>query len=66
MEMSLQAGRDLNCSLAEQKRLMRELTEQRKLLSDIYHLLPESPRAGCGTKIAKDALRSHLVERGLI
>lgn len=45
---------------------MRELTEQRKLLSDIYHLLPEGTHVAHGTKIAKDALRKHLDKRGLL
>ena len=58
--------RDLNVSQKAMKAMQRELSESRKLLSDVYHLLPSTDHTAYTTKIAKEAIKNHLKERGLL
>lgn len=58
--------RDLNVSQKAMKDMQRELSEARKVIKDIYHLLPSNENTACNTKIAKEAARIHLEERGLL
>lgn len=58
--------RDLNVSQKAMKEMQRELTECRRLLSDVYHLLPKNEDTAYGTRIAREAIQSFLQERGLL
>ena len=64
--MSEHLMRDLNVSQKAMKEMQRELTESRRLLSDVYHLLPSRSDSACNTKIAREAVKSYLQERGLL
>ena len=58
--------RDMNVSQKAMKEMQRELSEARKLIKDMYHLLPSNVNTACNTKIAKEATRIYLEERGLL